>query len=122
MDISKLEEILNPYENSINDLEIKFSELCESCFKDTYSDTDEFDYKREFLKTKAEVISEFILLGLSNEDAVEAEQTLQMSKDCQYDESLNDLIKLETDLTNIFDNMLIDLTMDDSEKIKPDED
>ena len=36
MNISKLEEILNTYENQIDDLENKFLELMESCYEDTY--------------------------------------------------------------------------------------
>jgi hypothetical protein len=125
MNISKLEEILNTYENQIDDLENKFLELMESCYEDTYDSN--FECKREFLKTKQEVISEFLILGLSDEDAIKAEQALQMSKDGQYDESLNESKKLvsefESTLTSAFDNMLNDLDMeDDEDKIKNDED
>lgn len=127
MNISKLDEILNTYENKIDDLENKFGELMESCYEDIYDNDSSFDFKREFLKTKQEVISEFLILGLSNEDAIKAEQALQMSKDGQYDESLNESNKLVSDfestLTSAFDNMLNDLDMeDDEDKIKNDED
>jgi hypothetical protein len=127
MNISKLEEILNPYENSIDDLDKKFSELVESCFEDTYSDNDTFDCERKFLKTKEEVISEFLRLGLSDEDAIKAEQALQMSKDEEYDDSLNEsnnlVSEFESELSSAFDNMLNDLDMeDDEDKIKNDED
>jgi hypothetical protein len=125
MNLSKLEEILNPYENSIDDLEKKFSELVESCYEDTYLDNDTFDYERKFLKTKEEVISEFLRLGLSDEDAIKAEQALQMSKDEQYDESLNEsnnlVSEFESELSSVFDNMLKDLDVeDDEDKIKND--
>jgi hypothetical protein len=120
LNISKLEEILNPYENSIDNLEKKLSVLVESCYKDTYTLDSDFEHKREFLKTVEEVISEFLRLGLSDKDAMKAEQALQMSKDGQYDNTNDDIEKLTKALSDSVEEMFEDLFKDEPENKKSD--
>ena len=120
MNISKLEEIMNPYENSIDNLEKKLSVLVESCYKDTYTLDSDFEHKREFLKTVEEVISEFLRLGLSDKDAIKAEQALQMSKDGKYDNTNDDIEKLTKALSDSVEEMFEDLFKDEPENKKSD--
>ena len=92
----------------------------ESCYKDTYTLDSDFEHKREFLKTVEEVISEFLRLGLSDKDAIKAEQALQMSKDGQYDNTNDDIEKLTKALSDSVEEMFEDLFKDEPENKKSD--